>query len=49
MAIDECGRRIDCMKKFVFLMNQKRSQVINYSMWEIGKNIPDATKEFDRL
>jgi len=40
--------RIECMKKFVFLMNQKRSEVIKLLMWEIGKNIPDATKEFDR-
>jgi len=40
--------RIDCMKKFVFLMNQKRSEVIKLLMWEIGKNLADSTKEFDR-
>ena len=40
--------RIDCMKKFVFLMNQKRTEVIKLLMWEIGKNLADSTKEFDR-
>ena len=34
--------RIDCMKKFVFLMNQKRSEVIKLLMWEIGKNLAEV-------
>lgn len=40
--------RIKCMQKFVYLMIQQRSIVIKLLMWEIGKTLPDATKEFDR-
>lgn len=40
--------RIKCMQKFVYLMIQQRSLVIKLLMWEIGKTLPDATKEFDR-
>lgn len=40
--------RINCMQKFVYLMIQQRDLVIKLLMWEIGKNLPDATKEFDR-
>ncbi|HSJ69593.1 MAG TPA: aldehyde dehydrogenase family protein, partial [Anditalea sp.] len=40
--------RIACMQKFVYLMIQQRDIVIKLLMWEIGKTLPDATKEFDR-
>ncbi|HEY1202377.1 MAG TPA: aldehyde dehydrogenase family protein, partial [Niastella sp.] len=40
--------RIKCMQKFVYLMIQQRSLVIKLLMWEIGKTLADATKEFDR-
>lgn len=40
--------RIKCMQKFVYLMIQKREQVIRLLMWEIGKSTADSTKEFDR-
>ncbi|SCY07160.1 Acyl-CoA reductase [Flavobacterium caeni] len=40
--------RIACMQKFVYLMIQKRDQVIKLLMWEIGKSVADSTKEFDR-
>lgn len=40
--------RIKCMQKFVYLMIQQRETVIKLLMWEIGKTIGDATKEFDR-
>lgn len=40
--------RIECMQKFVYLMIQQRDTVIKLLMWEIGKTIGDATKEFDR-
>jgi glyceraldehyde-3-phosphate dehydrogenase (NADP+) len=40
--------RIKCMQKFVYLMIQKRELVIKLLMWEIGKTLADATKEFDR-
>ena len=29
-------------------MKEKRDEIIELLMWEIGKNKPDATKEFDR-
>jgi len=40
--------RIKCMQKFVGLMINERTTVIKLLMWEIGKSLPDATKEFDR-
>lgn len=40
--------RIKCMQKFVYLMIQQRDPVIKLLMWEIGKTLADATKEFDR-
>ncbi|MCG2791953.1 MAG: NADP-dependent glyceraldehyde-3-phosphate dehydrogenase [Weeksellaceae bacterium] len=40
--------RIKCMQKFVYLMIQQRDLVIKLLMWEIGKTLPDSTKEFDR-
>ncbi|MFO7702293.1 MAG: NADP-dependent glyceraldehyde-3-phosphate dehydrogenase [Psychroflexus maritimus] len=40
--------RIACMQKFVKLMEAKRELTVKLIMWEIGKNLPDAEKEFDR-
>ena len=40
--------RIACVEKFASQMKQKREIIIELLMWEIGKNKPDATKEFDR-
>jgi glyceraldehyde-3-phosphate dehydrogenase (NADP+) len=40
--------RISCMKKFVEQMKTKREEVVKLLMWEIGKNLPDSEKEFDR-
>lgn len=40
--------RIACMETFVGKMLEQRKLVINLIMWEIGKNLADATKEFDR-
>ena len=40
--------RIKCMQKFVYLMIKERDIVIKLLMWEIGKTLPDSTKEFDR-
>lgn len=40
--------RIDCMLKFVKVMETKRALIVKLIMWEIGKNLPDAEKEFDR-
>lgn len=40
--------RIASMEKFVAQMKTKRSEVVKLLMWEIGKNLPDSEKEFDR-
>ncbi len=40
--------RIKCMEKFVELMKQKREEIVQLLMWEIGKALPDSQKEFDR-
>lgn len=40
--------RIACMEKFVAQMKTKRDEVVKLLMWEIGKNLADSEKEFDR-
>lgn len=40
--------RIACMERFVVQMKTKRAEVVKYLMWEIGKNLADSQKEFDR-
>jgi len=40
--------RIACMEKFVEQMKTKRLEVVKLLMWEIGKNLADSEKEFDR-
>lgn len=40
--------RIACMENFVSQMKTKREEVVKLLMWEIGKNLPDSEKEFDR-
>ncbi|MFV0564347.1 MAG: NADP-dependent glyceraldehyde-3-phosphate dehydrogenase [Flavobacteriaceae bacterium] len=40
--------RIACMEKFVTQMKTKREEIVKYLMWEIGKNLSDSQKEFDR-
>lgn len=40
--------RIACMEKFVAQMKIKREAIVKLLMWEIGKNLPDSEKEFDR-
>ena len=42
------GDRIACMEKFAEQMKTKRETVVKYLMWEIGKNLTDSEKEFDR-
>ncbi len=54
----DCGRgawptmpvegRIRCVEEFVFRMGERRTEVINLLMWEIGKTLKDSEKEFDR-
>ena len=40
--------RIECMEKFVRIMETKRDEVVKLLMWEIGKSLTDSQKEFDR-
>lgn len=40
--------RIEHMESFVYRIKEKRAEVIRLLMWEIGKNLPDSEKEFDR-
>ena len=40
--------RINCMERFVNKMVEKRDEVVKLLMWEIGKNLKDSEKEFDR-
>jgi len=42
------AKRIDCMQNYVQLMKEQRDKVIKLLIWEICKNVTDATKEFDR-
>ena len=42
------GHRIKCLEKFVHQMALKREEVVKLLMWEIGKNLNDSEKEFDR-
>lgn len=40
--------RIECMESFVERMKKKREEIVKLLMWEIGKTLSDAYKEFDR-
>ena len=45
MAVEE---RIRHLMTFAYRMKEKREEVIRLLMWEIGKNLEDSCKEFDR-
>jgi len=40
--------RIEAMYRFVKRMKEKRDEMVNILMWEIGKSVGDSQKEFDR-
>ena len=40
--------RIKHVAAFAFRMKEQREEVVKLLMWEIGKTLPDAEKEFDR-
>ena len=42
------AKRISHIELFLFEMKQLRATVVKLLMWEIGKNLPDSEKEFDR-
>lgn len=45
LSIDE---RIKCVETFTCEMKKQRELIVNLLMWEIGKTLKDAQKEFDR-
>lgn len=45
MPVEE---RIGHVEQFAYRMQDRRSEVVRLLMWEIGKSLPDAEKEFDR-
>jgi len=45
MSVSE---RIAHIEDFTFRMREKRAEVVRLLMWEIGKTLKDAEKEFDR-
>lgn len=40
--------RVDCLENFTVKMKANREMVVRLLVWEIGKTIADAEKEFDR-
>lgn len=42
------AERIHHVEKFLGLMREKRTEVVNLLMWEIGKSQKDSEREFDR-
>ena len=40
--------RIRCVEEFIFKMGERRQEIVNLLMWEIGKTLKDSEKEFDR-
>jgi glyceraldehyde-3-phosphate dehydrogenase (NADP+) len=42
------GERIRHMEDFANRMREQRADIVKLLMWEIGKSLPDAEKEFDR-
>ncbi len=40
--------RIERMVDFTYRMKARREEIVRLLMWEIGKNLPDSGKEFDR-
>jgi glyceraldehyde-3-phosphate dehydrogenase (NADP+) len=42
------GARIAAIQQFMKELQSSRDAIIDVLMWEIGKNKPDATAEFDR-
>lgn len=41
-------QRIRHVEGFAYRMKERRDEVVKLLMWEIGKTLPDAEKEFDR-
>ena len=42
------AKRIEHVQEFAWRMKEQRDKVVKLLMWEIGKNLTDSRKEFDR-
>ena len=42
------AERIGCVENFTNQLIERRSEIVNLIMWEIGKSLADSQKEFDR-
>lgn len=42
------GERIRCVARFAAAVQEKRAEVVRLLMWEIGKSLKEAEREFDR-
>lgn len=42
------AERIRHLEEFTYRMKECRQEIVTLLMWEIGKSLPDAEKEFDR-
>ena len=42
------NQRIAALEKVVASLKERRTEIIEVLMWEIGKNTDDAAAEFDR-
>jgi len=42
------GERIRCVSRFAAAVVEKRAEVVTLLMWEIGKSLKEAEREFDR-
>jgi glyceraldehyde-3-phosphate dehydrogenase (NADP+) len=42
------GERIQCVLRFTRTMKDKRSDIVRLLMWEIGKSLQEAEREFER-
>ena len=40
--------RIRCVERFAFGMKERKKEIVDLLMWEIGKSLADSIKEFDR-
>jgi len=42
------GERIGCVQHFSRAVQEQRGEIVNLLMWEIGKSLAEAEREFDR-
>ena len=42
------GERIQCVKRFTQAMREQRTVIVKLLMWEIGKSLREAEREFER-